>query len=266
MFDDEDDEFETEEESEISPARRIIKKAFKILAFTIVFGVNMLLILRMLMSGTPSSMKAVSPNEKLASAYAAALDADEEFRAVAQVSEVFTHEQDEEEGYNYGYFAVLDPVFFPSAEQAQIVFRYNDSTLRYMQEDYELDFSPDKNEDWFDVTLRIVIDRTPENKKDNGETYWEDLDAVKIIRIKPTAVESTTRPLYSYRRFTFDGVPSIEEGTNVLAVYVDVYYKDDVNYDRRAYGSMRIYTGGVEIHKYKLSGKELRSLKELIDK
>lgn len=259
MFDEDEEELNPDEPPQ-SPVWRIIKKALKIIALSIVIGTNVLLLCRMFMSGDPSSMKALSVNEKLVETYRE----NGELRAFAQVEQVITHNKDED-NYNYGYFTVTNSVFLPDAGQAQIVFRYNDSTLRHLAEDYELSETPDKKQDWYDVTLRVIIDRTPENKKDNGETYWEDLDAVKIIRIQPTDVKSATKPLYSYRRFTFDGVPSIEEGTDVLAVYVDVYYKGDTDYNRTPYGAMRIYTGGVTIHDYKLSGSDIRAIKKQLD-
>ncbi len=264
MFD--EDEYDEEEYGFERPDTpfwrtwRIIKKAIRIIALTIVFGTIGLLLLRMFSSGDPSSMKALAINDKLIAAYRE----NGELRALSQIENVITHENDDEEGYNYGYFTTTSSVFFPTADQVQIIFRYNDSTLRSLATDYNLNEEPDKNLDWYDVTLRVIIDRTPDNLNDNGETYWEDLDAVKILRIHPTDVISDTKPLYSYRRFTFDDVPSIEDET-VLAVYVDVYYIGDIDYSRRPYGAMRIYTGGEDIHKFKLSGKDLRQLRELAE-
>lgn len=259
MFDEDEEEYEEkQDETKAGRVWRIIKTAVKCLALTVVFGVIILLLARMFRSGDPASMKALAVNEKLAEAYRK----NGELRAIAQVEQVITHEKDEEKGYNYGYFSVTNSVFFPTADQVQIVFRYNDSTLRHLAEDYGLTESPDKNLDWYDVTLRVILDRTPENKKDNGETYWSDPDAVKVLRIKPTDVSSDTKPLYSYRRFTFDGVPSIEDDT-VLAVYVDVYYKGDIDYNKKPYGDMRIYTGGVDIHDYRLSGKDIKALEKI---
>lgn len=264
MFD--EDEYDEEEYGPERPDTpfwrvwRIIKKAVKIIAFTIIFGTIGLLFLRMFSSGDPSSMKALAINDRLVEAYRA----NGELRALTQSENVITHENDEEKGYNYGYFTTTSSIFFPTADQVQIIFRYNDSTLRHLAEDYGLGFEPDKNLDWYDVTLRVIVDRTPDNLKDNGETYWEDRDAVKILRIQPSDVISDTKPLYSYRRFTFDDVPSIEDAT-VLAVYVDVYYNGDIDYSRRPYGAMRIYTGGVDIHKFKLSSRDIRALRELAE-
>ena len=259
MFEeDEDEEYERDpDESRGAKVWRIIKTTVRCLALTIVFGVIILLLARMFMSGDPSSMKALSVNGTLADVYRE----NGELRAIAQVEQVITNEKDEDKGYNYGYFSVTNSVFFPDAGQVQIVFRYNDSTLRHLKEDYGLDEDPDKSKDWYDVTLRVIVDRTPENKKDNGQTYWSDPDAVKVLRIKPTETKSDTKPLYSYRRLTFDDVPSIEDET-VLAVYVDVYYKGDVDYNKKPYGDMRIYTGGVDIHPYKLSGKDIKALEK----
>ncbi len=260
MFDEDEDEINPDAPPQ-SPVWRVIKKLLKFLAMAIIIGVNALLLCRMFMSGDPSSMKALSINDKLVEAYRE----NGELRAVAQVEQVITHDKSEEH-YNYGYFSVTNSVFLPTAEQVQVVFRYNDSTLRALAEDYQLAQAPDKKQDWYDITLRLVLDRTPDNKKDNGETYWEDLDAVKIVRIQPSEVKSATKPLYSYRRLTFDGVPSIEDNSEVLAVYIDVYYKGDVDYNITPYGSMRIYTGGVTIHDYDLSGRDIRAIKKQLEK
>lgn len=258
MFEEDEEEYERDpDESKGAKVWRTVKTVVRCLVFTVIFGVILLLLARMFMSGDPASMKALSVNDRVVEAY----NKNGGLRAIAQVSQVITHEKDDEKGYNYGYFSVTDSVFLPEADQVQAVFRYNDSTLRHLAEDYDLAEEPDKNLDWYDVTLRVIIDRTPENKKDNGETYWDDPDAVRTLRIHPTDVKSATKPLYSYRSFTFDGVPSVEDET-VLAVYVDVYYKGDVDYNKTPYGAMRIYTGGVDLHDYKLSGKDIKAIKK----
>ena len=39
---------------------------------------------------------------------------------------------------NYGYFAVTRALFIKEANQLQVVFRYNNSTLKHTKEDYNL--------------------------------------------------------------------------------------------------------------------------------
>ena len=35
-----------------------------------------------------------------------------------------------------------------------------------------------------------------------------------------------------------------------------------MDYNKKPYGDMRIYTGGVDIHPYKLSGKDIKALEK----
>lgn len=109
MFEeDEEEEYERDpDESRGAKVWRIIKTAVRCLALTIVFGVILLLLARMFMSGDPSSMKALSVNGTLADVYRE----NGELRAIAQVEQVITHEKDEDKGYNYGYFSVTNSVF-----------------------------------------------------------------------------------------------------------------------------------------------------------
>ena len=67
----------------------------------------------------------------------------------------------------YGYFSVASCVFIPEAEQVQLVFRYNNSTIQHLQEDYGLPELPDKSEHLFDVSLVKTTDLTPDNDEDD---------------------------------------------------------------------------------------------------
>ena len=50
-----------------------------------------------------------------------------------------------------------------------------------------------------------------------------------------------------FDHFDEDGKPVMR--ADVLAVYVDIYFNEDVNYDREAFGTLMIYVYGTEINR-----------------
>ena len=134
----------------------------------------------------------------------------------------------------YGYFAVPSYVFIPEANQVQVVFRYNNSTIVHLAEDYGLGAVPEKSEHLFDVSLVIATDLTPNN-------HTDDLDenTLSTKRILPSSepIREETK-LYTFYRYVFDGV-SIEDVTN--AIHLDVYYVEDIQYDSKPYDTLQLY-------------------------
>lgn len=128
-----------------------------------------------------------------------------------------------------GYFSALNSTFITEADQYQVVFRYNNSTIRATANDYGLTEMPDRDKDLYDVSLIVVTDLTPENKDDNL-LKENDPEKMKITRIMPNQAETLRRSenLYNYRKLVFDGV-HIDE--NVIAVYLDVFYVGDIKYN-----------------------------------
>lgn len=276
FFDDPDD-YEEEYEGPPTPLFwRIVGKVFKYLFWAIIIGVNGLLIWRMVSSRDPAAVTTVMGNPELAAAY-------EEFKTVRDEYKALKLEYDaldkkgiehdplpefmqfginqsehtiitDEADKNYGYFCLTDRVIFPYAGQVQFVFRYNDSTLEALAEDYDLDFEPSKREDWYDVTLRVLIDRTPDDDTDN-----DDPETFESVRIRPSVVEKTNKTLYSYRQMSFEGLPRMLEG--VYAIYVDVYYKDDVNYKETPYGQLTLYLKEYDNDTYKLDRKDIAAIR-----
>ena len=96
-----------------------------------------------------------------------------------------------------GYFGVPQYYFIPEANQVQVVFRYNNSTLKKLAADYNLEKTPKKGEHIFNVTLLKVTDLTPDNAEDQ-----EDPTALEKVRYLPDEVVSDTTLLYTYYRFT----------------------------------------------------------------
>ena len=223
-------------------ARRIVKAS---LALFVVF-INAIIIWRVFISANiPKSIDALTPNEQLSAAYDNLGDG-LEFLYQDQLS--LTYGKDSK-----GYFGVPDFVFIPQADQVQIVFRYNNSTLRHLAEDFGLAEVPDKESELFDVTLLKVVDLTPENADDSDSP-----DAVLKTRFAPTSVQRDTTLLYTYYRFVFDGI-HIEEN-EVAGVFLDVYYNEALDYKAPAYGTLRLYDHLSKWLPYELSTADKKAL------
>ena len=185
-----------------------------------IFLMTAFLFWRIYFSGLlPREMKGLSANESIKAAYATY---GEDLRLLTQ--EQNTHTRTDE---NYGYFSVPRFVFIPEAKQVQVVFCYNNSTLKYTAEKYDLDARPPRGEEIFDVSLVEISDLTPEDKSDNVDGS----KALAKTRIAPTSYTVTTTALYTYFCYTFDGV-TVEPDT--VAVFFDIYYEDDIDYSKTA--------------------------------
>ena len=214
----------------------IVKLFFRALFTLLVVAVFVVLFWRMSSSRVPKALLALTPNEVLLEAYDTYGDG---LLKLTQEQNSITRNKE-----NYGYFAVSSAVFVPKAEQLQLLIRYNDSTLEALRKDYELDFLPEADKDWYDVTLVLAIDKTPENTEDN---LLSDPESVELVRVKPSElVASEHHGRHNYRKFIFDGVKL--DGT-LLAVYADFYYVDDKAYEAedfdvytdKAYGTLCLY-------------------------
>ena len=166
---------------------------------------------------------------------------------------------------NYGYFSVEKAVFLPSANELQMVARYNNSTLRATQKDFGLDATPEREEEVYDVSLVIVIDKTPENKDDNltGEG-----NSTEKIRLFPERCDTAEAHMYNYRRFVFDfGEYSLrellDEGT-LIAVFADFYYVNEIDYDKDAYGTLCLYDYITETIPYEPTKTESARIEEIL--
>ncbi len=235
-------------------------RIIKFLFFLVIFGVIAILLWRMFSSGDPDSMKVITPNDSLAIAYE---QEGEDLYLFRQEQRSITSGEK-----NYGYFSVTDAIFIPSANQIQIVVRYNNSTLRSLTEDKGLPSVPDRSEDLFDVTLSVATDLTPDNGEDNlGNTEG----SVEFTRVHAASCTSDQKNLYNYRRFVFDlgaaglSLSELLDGKLLLAVYADIYYKGDVNYDEPAYGTLCLYDYITEIEPCRLSKEDKAALKAYKD-
>lgn len=234
-----------------SRAPRIFFRVVKFTFTCFVFLVCGIVLWRVFTSGDPAAIKTVAVNSALAEAYE---QHGEELTLQYQPLQTTITRGE----HNSGYFGVTQTLFIPQASQVQIVFRYNNSTLRHLQEDYGLASLPDKALCHFDVTLVKTTDLTPEIEED-----YKDTSTFTTERYYPSEhVIRETTALYTYYRYTFEGV-TVEEDT--LGVFVDIYYNQDVCYEEEAYGRLCIYNAYYADWKtYKWSRADKRALEAFL--
>ena len=226
---------------------RIVGYVFKAICVLFIVAVIGLLLWRITDSRTdPQPVKTIMVNESLCNAYE---KNDGKLTVFYQEQNKYTQAED-----NYGYFAVTQSRFFKEADQLQVVLRYNNSTLKYLTEDYSLANVPERDENVFDITVVVAYDLTPENDADN---FGNDEDSVRFERFYPADTLSHQKTLYNYRKLTFDGI-KIDE--SVLAVYLDVYYVGDVDYDETPYGTLLLYDYTEKNIEYKLTAKDIDAI------
>ena len=235
-----------------SKASRIAGYIFKSICMILIFGTIGILLWRVFSSGDPQSMKSVAVNDELCAAY------EEHGEDRLTMYRCDLEETTSVINKNYGYFSVTRGLFIEEADQVQVTFRYNNSTIKHLKEDYGLETLPSRDEDLYDVTLYVAYDITPQDLTDND---GNDPESVKFVRYYPDECISDSKNLYNYRKFIFNGVDMTVSDTPVLAVYVDVYYKEDVNYDEEPYGTLIIYDYATKKEEFKLSGKDIEAIK-----
>jgi hypothetical protein len=126
--------------------------------------------------------------------------------------------------------------------------------------DYGLAEVPDRTAELYDVTLYVAYDLTPADLTDNA---GNDPASVKFVRYHASSSEAARSLMYNYRRLTFDGLDMTVTDTPVLAVYVDVYYLGDLNYEAEPYGTICIYDYLAENTYGKLTNSEIAALEEM---
>ncbi len=238
-----------------APAARILKYVLKAAALMIVFGTIVFFLWRVFSSGNPRALERLTPNGALRDACIAVEAEGGTLTVLTQFQEDYITSVPDK---NYGYFAVTDAKFLPEAKQVQVLFRYNNSTIRHLKEDYGLAEMPDRDEDLYDVTLYAAYDLTPDVASDND---GKDLSSVKFVRYHATSSTADRKNLYNYRKFIFDGVEQTDEDLPLLAVYVDFYYVGDIDYAEEAYGALPLYFYTEVWDTYEPSDKELSAIR-----
>ena len=241
----------------------LIKWFFRLILITLVTLVVGIFAWRFVTSTPPKELMTLTPNDRIAEIYEGKGD----LYLITQEQNSITRSEQ-----SYGYFAVCDVVFVPEAEQLQILIRYNDSTLKALKEDYAEDFAglsdsefPDSALDWYDISVVLARDLTPDNSEDN---LGNSREAVELTRIMPTEVSASLHTdRYSYRRLVFDGVP-VDPLT--LAVYADFYYLGDIAYKNEgfdiytheAYGTLCLYTFKDNTIVLELTKEDIKAIEE----
>ena len=234
-------------------------RVLKFLFVCLILTICIFLVWRMFSTGTPDSIKTLLPTDELREAYG--LNADGPYIFKQSYDEITTAER------NYGYFALPDAVFMPEINQAQVVFRYNNSTVRALAEDYGLDPVPDREQDLFDVSLVLYIDITPEDDSDNDDV---NSAGFKKIRFNPIAQKSERTQLHSFYRYAFDfdegeeavDIQSLIDDGTLVSVHAEFYYKGDVDYEKTAYGALSIYYYQYSNREVALTSKDKKALAE----
>ena len=144
---------------------------------------------------------------------------------------------------NYAYFNLEYCYFFREADQVQLLLFYNNSTLEHLAEERGLDSVPPRGEEVFSLKLTQYEDVTPADYVKANEN--DILTEAKTLT--PTDRQITTNSLYTFIRYTFDGV---ELDTDTVVIYLDMCYED------ASYGTLRLYHRESVSEERLLSGKE----------
>lgn len=236
-----------------------VGRLLKFLFFCLVLTVCILLLWRVFSTNIPKELQHLAPNDKLREAYS---QKGEQLYVFEQGYDEITRAE-----RNAGYFGVAEAQFIPDANQAQIVFRYNNSTIKALAEDYSLDSIPKRESELFDVTLVVYIDLTPDNTEDNYDT---SSDSLKAVRIKPSAKTRANTTLYNFYRYTFDfgmgdealDLKALLDEGSIVAIHSQIYYVDDLDYTDTPYGALCLYDLRREDNRVKFSSEEKKALGE----
>ncbi len=182
----------------------------------------------------PRDMREISANEILSAAYAE--------NGGITVMEQSDHVRYTEGEDNYADYHVARCVFLEEANQVQLLFFYNNSTLRDVSETLGIDPELPRGEKVFGVELLLLVDVSPEGHV--GDPMIEE----RVVRA--TSAEIGTNTLYTFVRYTFDGV---DISGDVTVVYFDIYYEGA---QRTELGTIRLYHKESEAEYRTLTKKE----------
>jgi hypothetical protein len=152
---------------------------------------------------------------------------------------------------NYAYFNLDYCYFFKEADQVQLLLFYNNSTLEHLAEDRGLAAVPPRGEEIFSLKMTQYLDVTPEDHAKAGEN--DILTEERVLA--PSRCEITTNSLYTFLRYTFDGV---DLDADTVVIYLDMCYEGE------SYGTLRLYHRESETKVRLLSGKEQDIVLEMV--
>ena len=243
-----------------------IKRAWKLIWFAIgclVLTVCIFMIWRVSSTGTPDELAVLSKNDSLVALYA---KDGENMYMFNQAQDIITRAD-----YNSGYFSIPEYVFIPGANQLQLVFRYNNSTLEEVSKDKGFEGPLSRGYDHFDVSLVIYKDLTPENLEDNK---YVDSENVQKIRCKGHVTGKAQTTLYNFYRYTFFfeeseepiDIKTLMEANDLIAVHAQFHYVGDMNkdgaeYPEKPYGALLLYDPSAENIRVELTSDDEDALK-----
>lgn len=196
----------------------ILSLILRALFVLLIMGICTLTIWRVFFSQrAPKELRMLSDNEILSAAYAASGG---EIRVLEQAQVPYSQAADKQ-----AYFNVDWCVFLTEADQLQLLLFYNNSTLEHLREDLELAELPPRGEEIFDLVVTQYINTTPDK---TGEER-----VIESRTVTPTSCEIGTTSLYTFCRYTFDGV----DLENNVVVYLDIYYGEAES----SYSTLRLY-------------------------
>ena len=258
----------------MSRTRVIFKRLGKLFKFAIaciLVAVIAILIWRLFTTSIPSELSPLIPNEKLKAAYAQSGD---DLYIFEQKYDTLTRGAN-----NSGYFSIEQARFIPTANQAQIIFRYNNSTIEKVAADKKLAEVPSRDTELFDVSLVLYIDLTPENKNDNFLKNSEFSDSnvmydmfvnpetTKAVRLTPNANKQAKSDLYNFYKYTFEfdsaelDLADLIKENKLVTAHADIYYNKEIDYEKDAYGTICIFDARAENLKVALTNEDKELLK-----
>ena len=227
----------------------IVGRIIKALFYTLIALMAALLIWRIYFStNIPKNIDRIIVTDSLAEAYA---EQGENLQLFTQDQATITRTDE-----NYGYYSVEEFVIIPEAKQIQVVFRYNNSTIERIAEDYSLDEIPSRDQELFAISLTKTLDRTPDSTADNTDT-----SALKKEVYYPSEIISDQTLLYNYRRVVFENV----DITDAVGIFFDIRFmtnyadlaEGEYVYDDPISGTLCIYDPEMELEPVELP-KELK--------
>ena len=249
------EDFYDDDYAEAPPAPlfwRILGKIIKYSFTALIIFINAFLLWRVIFStNEPGAIKTIAGNTALAEAWEQ-YSGDSFARYQAEQDNIATDEEwhdqfelaeGEVKKNEFAQFFLTDVVFFPYANQTQVVLRYNKSLLPHLAEDFGLDTVPGKKDDIFDITLVVY--------------YKNDEDVAKKMRIGANLAEMDTTSLYTFRQYYFESLP---EFSSITKMQVEIYYKGDVDYTAKPYSVIEIYDKLLEMQNYPLDSKDIAAI------
>ena len=208
----------------------------------VIIGVCALLIWRVAFSQKPpKELRRIGSNEILREALS---EYGDDLTILEQPNQIAYTEA----GHNAAYFRYDWCVFIKQANQVQLLFFYNNSTLEKVQSDYELGHELPSGEEVFNVLLTQYVDITPEGHE--GDAVLDKRE------IAPSSCEVGTNRngMYTFLRYTFDGV----DLTDTVVVYLDVFYEEIEG----SLGTLRLYHEEDLSEERDLTRKEKKIIRE----